>query len=106
MVVMNCGTQDKFADYGISIDSESGRDWRVAIIFQPFRQGDDISLSLPCHSIDGNGRYYVDWSEKHSILGKPELALDNGTSAPRRHLSPPCMICHPPTQRLLQPYRG
>ena len=32
MVVMNCETRGKFADYGISIDSESGRDWRVAII--------------------------------------------------------------------------
>ena len=72
----------------------------LTAVFQPFRQGDDVSLSLPCHSIDGNGRYYVGWPEKHSILGKPVLALCNGTSAPRRHLSPPCMICHPPTQRL------
>jgi hypothetical protein len=69
MVVMNRGARNKLADSGISIDSESDRGWRVAIIFQSFHQGDDDSLPLPCRFINGNGCCYGDWPEKHSSLG-------------------------------------
>jgi hypothetical protein len=41
----------------------------VYIVFQPFHQGRDGSLSLPYQAIDGNGRSYVDWPEKLDHLG-------------------------------------
>lgn len=72
MVVMKYRTRDGLADYGFLIDFGPGRH---------FQQGDGDSLSLPCQSIDGNGRRYVDWSGKLGSPRNARLDLDNVTSA-------------------------
>ncbi|MGH3782232.1 MAG: hypothetical protein ACRDRO_16855 [Pseudonocardiaceae bacterium] len=69
MTVMDYRTRDGLADYGFSIGFEPSRGWRVYIIFQPFHLGHGDDLPLPYQSIDGNGRRYVDWSEKLDTLG-------------------------------------
>jgi hypothetical protein len=69
MPVMDYRTQDGLAEYGFSIEFESGLGWRVYIIFEPFHQGHNDNLRLPYQSIDRDGRRYVDWSSKLDGLG-------------------------------------
>jgi hypothetical protein len=64
MTVMDYRTRDGFTDYGFAIDFQPDIGWRVYIVFQSFRQGNDDSPPLPYQSIDPTGRRYVDWSEK------------------------------------------
>src|SRR5262245_55130181 len=68
MAVLNYRTRDGLGDYGFSIEYQSDIGWRVYIIFQPTYGGDD-STRLPYHSVDDEGRRYVDWSEKLDTLG-------------------------------------
>src|SRR5262245_46698397 len=69
MTVLDYRTRDGLDDYGFSIKYQSGIGWRVYIIFQPPYRGCDDSTRLPYQSVDGEGRRYVDWSEKLDTLG-------------------------------------
>jgi hypothetical protein len=69
MTVMDYRTRDGLAEYGFAIDFQPDVGWRVYVVFHPFFQGDDDSLTLPYQSIDSAGRRYVDWSEKLDNLG-------------------------------------
>ncbi|MGH8601361.1 MAG: hypothetical protein ACREXR_00820 [Gammaproteobacteria bacterium] len=69
MAVMDYRTQDGLVDYAFSIEFQQDVGWRVYIIFQPFRQGNDDSLQLPHRSIDRTGRHYVNWSSRLDSLG-------------------------------------
>src|ERR1700712_3998778 len=76
MIVMDYRTRDGLADYGFSIDFDPGRGWGGYTHFQPFQQGHDDSLQLPYQAIDGNGRRYVDWSEKVDSLADAKTVAE------------------------------
>lgn len=67
MTVMSYRTEDGLADYGFSIDFESGIGWRVYIGFTPAYPDDHPQL--PYRSIDRDGRPYVKWPSKLDNLG-------------------------------------
>lgn len=73
MAVMDYRTRDGLADYGFSIEFESGVGWRVYIVFQPFREGHDenvqVRMQLPYQASDRQGRCYVNWSSRIDSLG-------------------------------------
>jgi hypothetical protein len=85
MIVMDYRTRDGLADYGFSIDFDPGRGWRVYIIFQPFQQGHDDRLQLPYQAIDGNGRRYVDWSEKVDSLADAKTVAELWAEVAQRY---------------------
>jgi hypothetical protein len=57
MAIMEYRTQDGLAEYGFSIEYQSGVGWRVYTIFAPF-QGEKGSMDLPYQSVDADGRCY------------------------------------------------
>lgn len=69
MAIMDYRTQDGLADYGFSIEFQSDAGWRIYIVFQFFRQGDDECTHVPYQAIDHDGRCYVNWSAKIDSLG-------------------------------------
>ncbi|MGB7795321.1 MAG: hypothetical protein WBL53_03530 [Pseudonocardiaceae bacterium] len=76
MTVMNYRTQDGLADYGFSIEFQSGTGWRVYIIFRPFHQDYDDSARLPHQSTDSTGRRYVNWTGTLDSLGEARTVAE------------------------------
>jgi hypothetical protein len=69
MAVMDYRTRDGRTDYGFSIEFQPGIGWRVYVVFDPFRKGQDDSPSLPYQRLDTDGRRYVDWPSQLDNLG-------------------------------------
>jgi hypothetical protein len=64
MVVMDYRTQDGLAHYGFSIEFQPDRGWRVYILFDSFRKGQNDGPQSPYDALDNDGRRYVDWRSK------------------------------------------
>lgn len=76
MVVMAYTTQDRLADYGFSIEFQSGTGWRVYIVFLPYHQNHNEGSRLPYLSTDRKGRRYVDWSAEIDSLGEARTVAE------------------------------
>ena len=76
MVAVAYRTQDRLADYGFSIEYYPDVGWRVHIAFLPCHHDHNESLRGPYLSIDGDGRYYVDWPAKIDSLGEARTVAE------------------------------
>lgn len=76
MVVMAYRTQDRLADYGFSIEFQSGTGWRAYIVFLPYHQNHNKDSQLPYLSTDRTGRRYVDWSAEIDTLGEARTVAE------------------------------
>ncbi|MGH3782037.1 MAG: hypothetical protein ACRDRO_15810 [Pseudonocardiaceae bacterium] len=85
MAVMDYRTQDGLADYGFSIEFQPGRGWRVYIIFDPFRKGQDDCLQLPYQSFQNDQRRYVDWPSQLENLGEAKTVAGLWAELTQRH---------------------
>lgn len=94
MTVMNYRTRDGLAGYGFSIEFQSGRGWRVYIIFLPFMHDQDDSLHLPYQSTDDNGRRYVNWSGKIDSLGEAKTVAELWAELVQNYLHTQERIAH------------
>ncbi|MEO7196739.1 MAG: hypothetical protein ABIZ05_18275 [Pseudonocardiaceae bacterium] len=69
MAVFFYQTQDGQADYGFSIEYEHKEGWRIYIVFESPRRGNDGNPQFPYQATAEDGRSYVDWPPTLDHLG-------------------------------------